>query len=156
MPRINPTKLYSRLSKRDQMYFGASDATVARLSQMICGAARRTCTATVIRSEVDRIASKLRLIDLPPALRVPQATPASSDEERRDTRNVRVGIPPNEDIEQALVPPAADESKINAKVKGARRAKNDVTGEETDYDLRPTMNNTMPRGVDASEGVSPP
>lgn len=64
---------------------------------MNCGAIRWVCTASVVRSEVERFISKLRLNDVPPALRVPQATLASSDEEeRRESRESRFRIPQNE------------------------------------------------------------
>lgn len=58
------------------------------------------------------ITSELRLSDISPALRVPKATPTSSDEEeRRESRDSRFRIPPNEDVEQTLIPAAVDESR---------------------------------------------
>lgn len=107
--------------------------TVATLSHVICDAVRWTCTPSVVCSGVDRVSSEFRLGDVPPALRVPEAAPASSDEEER---HVRFRIPPNEDVEQALVSSAADEQgqPVEAKVKECEEA--DVPGEETDDDLR--------------------
>lgn len=99
------------------MHFDASVATIAALSQMICDAIKWTCTASVVRSDAENIITKLRLSDVPPAPRVPHATPASSDEDEcRNTRAARFFIPPNEDVQLALISSAADESKINHEV----------------------------------------
>lgn len=63
-----------------------------------------TRTASVIRAELDKLITTLRLSDIPPARSVPEATPATSDEEdRRNSRTVRFLIPPSEAVEQALV-----------------------------------------------------
>lgn len=115
-PRINPTKVYTRLIKRDQMLLDCSDVTVATLSQMICYAASWTCTASVVRSEIGWACRNCDWADVPPALRVPVATPASSDAvERRETRNARFRIPPNEEGGQALISFAADPSRSASK-----------------------------------------
>lgn len=117
IPRIKTTRLYTRLSKRDHMHLGASGATIYALSQMIYDVVKWTCTVSVIRAEVERLATKLRLSDVRPALRVPEVTPATSDEEeRRTTRTVRFPILPNEDIRLVLISSTADESKTNHEV----------------------------------------
>lgn len=73
----------------------------------------------------------LRLNDIPPARYGPEATPATCDEEdRRNTRPVRLLIPPNEDVEQALVSSASDKEKTKheAEVKVKEDEKADILG----------------------------
>lgn len=122
------------------------------------GAVKWTCTASVIRPGVGRIISKLRMGDVPPALRAPEATPVSTDEEEpRDTRDLLCASASPQDVEQALVSSAADEGDINheaeATVKENERA--DLPGEGTDGDLRSFIHNVVPQGVGAFEDVSP-
>lgn len=76
MSRINPTKIDPKLEKRDHMHFNGSDATIATLSQMLCDVVRWVCAASVARSEVERVTSNLCSSEVPPARRVPEASPA--------------------------------------------------------------------------------
>lgn len=66
------------------------------------------CTASVIRCEVEKLVTTLRLSGIPPARYVPEATPATNDEEdRRNTRAERFLIPPSEAVEKAPVSSAS-------------------------------------------------
>lgn len=67
-------------------------------------------------------------------------------------------LPPNEDIDHALISSAADESNINnevvAKVKESGQA--DAPGYDSGDDSRPIIRRMVPQGVDAFGDVSPP
>lgn len=58
-------------------------------------------------------------------------------------------IPPIEDVEQALISSAADESKVNRKVEVQikERAQADAEEDETDDGLRPSMRNMFVHGL---------
>lgn len=159
-PRMNPAKLGSRLNKRDHMHFDASNATVAELSQMTCGAVMWTCTASVVRADVDMFVAKLRLSDLPWALRVPEATPASNNEEkRRELRQcVSSSLPTRTSSRRLSLSSTAYESKTNhefeAKVEESEQV--DSPGGDSDDDLRPIIKGMVPQAVVVSEDGSPP
>lgn len=51
VPRPKLANTDATLGKRDQMYFGNSDTTVAATFQMICGALSWPCAASVIRHD---------------------------------------------------------------------------------------------------------
>lgn len=117
VPRINPTKLYPTLAKRDTMHFDSSEATIFATPQVIYDVAKYTRMASVTRSEVENLVTTLRLSGFPPARNVPQATPTSSDEdERKDARTVRFLIPPSENVEEAPISSVSTEGKNNHKV----------------------------------------
>lgn len=121
VPRIKPTNLYAKLSKRDTMHFDCSEATIFATPQMIYDVAMWACMGPVIRSEVGKFIT-LHLSCIPPARIVPEATPASSDEEeRKDTRTVRFMIPPCEEVEKALVSSVSNEEKETTRSKKCER-----------------------------------
>lgn len=89
VPRVNPTKLYSKLAKRDNLHFDSPDATIFAMAHMMYDVVEWTCMASVVCSEVEKLIATFRLSVILQARNVPEATPASSEEEdRRDTRIV--------------------------------------------------------------------
>lgn len=150
---------FDELHKRDHKDFDASDATISALSQVTCDVIKWTCTASVIRAEVVERDTPLRLSDVPSALGVSEATPATRDgEEHKNTRTVRFLTPRSDDVEQALRSSVSDESKTNHKVEVQVKgnAKADSPGGESDDDVRPAIKNMVPQGIDAFEDASAP
>lgn len=109
-------------------------------------------------TEHSEIAIECRAAAMPPALRVPGAIPASSnEEERKESRDARFRILASEDVEQALISFAIGESKANQNIemKPKECDQADVEGGELDDDLRPIARNMAPQGIAAFEDVSP-
>lgn len=161
VPRSNPTKLYSKLPKRDIMRFDSSETTVFATSQIFYDVVKWTCIASVTRSEVEALITTLRLSGIPPARNVPDSTPASSDEEdRKNARTVRLRflIPPSEDVEKAFISSASIEAKndhnVYPTVKENERA--DSPDDESDDDLRRANRYPVPQGVGSNDVDSPP
>lgn len=112
MPRISPAKLYAQLGKRDSLHFNNVVETVANTSQMIFGAVTWTCMAPAVRSEVETRSHTLRSSGTPPVCNVPEATPASSDEDdTKEARKVRFNLPPVGAAEKAIVASAFNKEK---------------------------------------------
>lgn len=155
-PRINRTRLYSKLAKRDTMRADSSEATMFATYQMTYNVVKWLCMASVIRLELDELITTLRLSGIPPARNMPDGTPASSDEEEgKDTRTVRFLVRPSEDVEGALISSASTEAKNNHKVveyeKENERANS--SDDESDDELRRGNRLEILQGVSSVKSI---
>lgn len=106
VPQISPTKLYANLGKRDSMHFDSAGETTT--------AVKWPYMASVIQPEAETLIQTLRSSGIPPARRVPEATPVSSDEDdRKEARQVHFHLPPVEAAENPIVASASNKIKHN-------------------------------------------
>lgn len=140
VPRINPTRLYEKLRKRDLMHFNSSQDNIAALSLVISDAVRWTGMVSVTRAKVDKLIHILRSSGVPPERQVLEATEASSDEDdRTQARQVRFNLPPVEAVEKAIVASASSmEDNTRLAEDRSQLAQRDVSPNyESDDELRP-------------------
>lgn len=154
VPRVNPTKVYATVGKRDHMHFDNSEASISMPSLIIYDTLRSISGTYRGRKSIAELQTESGGA---PAPRAREPTPSpSGGESDHDARGA--GPLPREDVEQALMSSAADEHEasklVTCKATEEEKASpfDDIASDEGD---RPIIRRMAPQGLGLFE-ESPP